>query len=67
VWSTYEHPRPPRTLATESEVCKFLLLTLEALNLRPDIHELEINPVIVNEKGIFAADARVSIRMTATT
>jgi acetate---CoA ligase (ADP-forming) len=59
VWRAYQHPRPPRMLAPEPAVYAFLFQVLRVLDDHDEVHEVEINPVIVNERGVFAADVRI--------
>jgi acyl-CoA synthetase (NDP forming) len=58
-WKTYRNPRPPRALASESQIASFILSLLTLLGSRGDFYEVEVNPAIVNADGVFAADARV--------
>jgi acyl-CoA synthetase (NDP forming) len=45
--------------ADKDQIVRILLAVSEGLTKQPDIEELDINPLMVTEKGIVAVDARV--------
>jgi acetyltransferase len=51
--------RPP---ADREAVRKLLLCVSEMIESYPDIREMDLNPVIVHEKGLVAVDARVVLK-----
>jgi acyl-CoA synthetase (NDP forming) len=61
VWDAYRHPRPPRMLAPVPALCAFLFQVLRILEDHHEVHEVEINPAIVNGTGVFAADVRIVV------
>lgn len=61
VWDAYRHPRPPRMLAPVPALCAFLFQVLRILEDHDEVHEVEINPAIVNGGGVFAADVRIVV------
>jgi acyl-CoA synthetase (NDP forming) len=45
--------------ADKDQIVRILLAVSEGLTKQPDIEELDINPLIVTDKGIVAVDARI--------
>jgi acyl-CoA synthetase (NDP forming) len=48
-----------------TEMAKLIVKVADAVRLHPDIAELDINPLVVTEKGLIAIDSRILIREKA--
>ena len=46
----------------KKSLIKLLLLCSDIIESYPDIHEMDLNPVIVHEKGLSIVDARIILK-----
>jgi acetyltransferase len=46
----------------QTAICRLLMLCSEIVEAYPDIEEMDLNPVIVHEKGLSIVDARVILK-----